>query len=180
MEKASRWAIDPRFLLRAWVGAALTLGVALLTEAGDSPLLLASLGGSCVILFGNPDSDMAQPRSLVGGHLIGTVSGLIFLNAFGTGWWVMAAAMASALVAMLLTDTIHSPAGADPLIVIAAPVVAAGFPVARLVAVGEPEVAQPLGAFPEIELGQHQAHRAAVGAGQRLAVPVGRQQHVVV
>jgi CBS-domain-containing membrane protein len=120
VEKASRWAIDPRFLLRAWVGAALTLGVALLTEAGDSPLLLASLGGSCVILFGNPDSDMAQPRSLVGGHLIGTVSGLIFLNAFGTGWWVMAAAMASALVAMLLTDTIHSPAGADPLIVIAA------------------------------------------------------------
>ncbi|MBI3512713.1 MAG: HPP family protein [Proteobacteria bacterium] len=108
------------FLLRAWLGAALSLGVALLlTEARDSLLLLASLGGSCVILFGSPDGDMAQPRSLFGGHLVGTLSGLVFFHAFGPGWWVMASAMASALVVMLLTDTIHSPAGADPLIVIA-------------------------------------------------------------
>jgi CBS-domain-containing membrane protein len=110
-----------RFLLRAWLGAALTLGVALLVvELDDSALLLASLGGSCVILFGNPDGDMAQPRSLFGGHLIGTLSGLVFLHGFGAGWWVMALAMASALVVMLVTDTVHSPAGADPLIVIAA------------------------------------------------------------
>jgi CBS-domain-containing membrane protein len=27
--------------------------------------------GSCVILFGKPDNPMGQPRSLVGGHLIG-------------------------------------------------------------------------------------------------------------
>jgi CBS-domain-containing membrane protein len=62
---------------------------------------------------------MAQPRSLFGGHIVGALSGLVFANLFGAGAWVMAGAMASALVVMLLTDTIHSPAGADPLIVIA-------------------------------------------------------------
>ncbi len=107
-------------LLRAWLGAGISLALALLIVAGaGSPLLLASLGGSCVILFGNPDGDMAQPRSLFGGHLVGALTGLVFAHLLGDGWWVMAAAMASALVVMLLTDTIHSPAGADPLIAIA-------------------------------------------------------------
>jgi CBS-domain-containing membrane protein len=119
MERAGPMITKP-VLLRAGLGAGLTLGLALLIVAGaGSPLLLASLGGSCVILFGNPDSDMAQPRSLFGGHLIGTLSGLAFSHLLGDGWWVMAVAMASALVVMLLTDTIHSPAGADPLIAIA-------------------------------------------------------------
>jgi CBS-domain-containing membrane protein len=120
MEKSSQRDVSHRVLVRAWLGAAATLAVALLiTEARDVPLLLASLGGSCVILFGNPSADMAQPRSLFGGHLVGALSGLVFLHAFGPSWWVMALAMASALVVMLLTDTVHSPAGADPLIVIA-------------------------------------------------------------
>lgn len=107
-------------LLRAGLGASITLGVALLVVAGaGSPLLLASLGGSCVILFGMPDTPMAQPRSLFGGHLIAALVGVAFAHLLGDGWWVMAAAMASTLVLMLLTDTIHSPAGADPLIAIA-------------------------------------------------------------
>ena len=120
MERTADPPVNRRVLLRAWLGAAVTLGIALALVAGaGSPLLLASLGGSCVILFGNPDGAMAQPRSLFGGHLVGAVVGLVFLHLLGDGWWVMAAAMASALVIMLVTDTIHSPAGADPLIAIA-------------------------------------------------------------
>ena len=112
--------INPLGLVRAWIGALLSLGVALaVIDSAGSHLLLASLGGSCVILFGNPDGDMAQPRSLFGGHLVGTLSGLAFHHLMGATWWAMALAMATALVVMLVTDTIHSPAGADPLIVIA-------------------------------------------------------------
>ncbi len=65
-----------------------------------------------------PDSDMAQPRSFLGGHLIATTVGIAFLHLLGTEWWVMAAAVATALTLMQLTRTIHSPAGADPIIVI--------------------------------------------------------------
>src|SRR3954463_3092407 len=107
-------------LLRAWLGAGISLALALLIVAGaGSPLLLASLGGSCVILFGNPDGDMAQPRSLFGGHLVGALTGLVFSHLLGDGWWVMAAAMAGARFVMLRPAPIHSPAGADPLIAIA-------------------------------------------------------------
>ena len=91
---------------------------ALAFDATHLPFILASLGGSAVILFGMPDSDMAQPRSFLGGHVIATIVGLAFLNLLGTDWWVMAAAVATALTLMQVTRTIHSPAGADPIIVI--------------------------------------------------------------
>ncbi len=81
--------------------------------------MLASFGGSCVILFGMPDSDMAQPRSLIGGHVITSVTGLCFLHLGGTAPWVAVAAVATALVLMIATRTIHSPAGANPLVIFA-------------------------------------------------------------
>lgn len=77
----------------------------------------ASLGGSSIIVFGLPDSPMAQPRSLFGGHAIGAACGLVFLFLFGRGPWAIAAAVATALALMQLTRSIHSPAGADPVIV---------------------------------------------------------------
>jgi len=80
------------------------------------PLLLASIGGSAVIVFGMPDSRMARPRSLYGGHAIGLAAGFLAVVA-GRSDYAVAGAVALALVAMLLTDTVHSPAGADPIIV---------------------------------------------------------------
>jgi CBS-domain-containing membrane protein len=71
-----------------------------------------------------PDSDMAQPRSVFGGHLIATVVGLGFLH-YGRGLGIgssdlwMIAAVATALLGMMVTRTIHSPAGANPIVVFA-------------------------------------------------------------
>jgi CBS-domain-containing membrane protein len=112
----------PRFLtcLLAWGTCALTLGFVLaFLEFVQIPWLLASLGGSCVIVFGMPDSPMAQPRSLLGGHAIGSIVGLAAGSILGDGPIAMAVATATALVLMMLTDSVHSPAGADPMIVIA-------------------------------------------------------------
>ncbi len=106
-------------LVGAWAACAAAMVLVLaLMEFEQVPWLLASLGGSCVIIFGMPETKMAQPRSLIGGHVVGSIVGLIFAHEFGTGWPVMATAVATALVLMMVTDTIHSPAGADPLIVI--------------------------------------------------------------
>lgn len=107
----------------AWLAVILALGSTGIALAfTDHPWFLPPLGGSCVILFGMPDSDMAQPRSFLGGHLIATLTGLVFLH-FGqqffggseTAW--MIAAVATALVLMMATRTIHSPAGANPIVV---------------------------------------------------------------
>ena len=106
----------------AAVAAALLLAHAALRWTWH-PWLLASFGGSCVILLGMPRGIMAQPRSFFGGHLLSTAVGLLMHDA--ARWlggpvenWA-AAAVGAALVAMMLTRTIHSPAGANPIVVFA-------------------------------------------------------------
>jgi len=108
-------------VLSAGIASIITMGVALvMLDLERVPYLLASLGGSCVILFGIPDNVMAQPRSFIGGHFVGTTVGLIFSHTFGGGMFTMACAVGTAIALIMVTDTIHSPAGADPLIVMAA------------------------------------------------------------
>ncbi len=89
----------------------------------EHPWLLPSLGGSCVILFGMPRGVMAQPRSFLGGHLLATLVGLVFRLGyllFGGPMEVWgAAAVGAALALMAATRTIHSPAGANPVVVFA-------------------------------------------------------------
>lgn len=110
-------------LTGAWLATAVALGitVAILQET-DHPALLASLGGSCVILFAMPGSYMARPFNLFGGHLISAVIGLAFLKlghdlVGGSADAWMIAAVSTALVAMMATDSVHSPAGANPVVI---------------------------------------------------------------
>ncbi len=107
-------------LLVPWIATALALALIWgLLGFTEHPWLLASFGGSCVILFGMPDSEMAQPRSLIGGHLIASLTGLAFLHVLGDAPIASVAAVATALALMIATRTIHSPAGANPLVIFA-------------------------------------------------------------
>lgn len=101
------------------LGAAVGVSVALaLAGPPASPFLLASLGGSAVFLFGMTRAPAAQPRALFGGHLGGALIGIACYQAFGDALWVSALAMALALGWMLLTRTMHPPAGANPLLMV--------------------------------------------------------------
>ena len=81
---------------------------------------MAPFGASCVLAFGLPDSPLAQPRSIVGGHLITALVGFLVLHTLGDAWWAAALAVGLALAAMQQTRTVHAPAGANPLVVLAA------------------------------------------------------------
>ena len=105
----------------SWCALGTATGIAsalLLIGPPVSPFLLASLGGSAVFLFGLTRAPAAQPRALFGGHLGGALIGIACYQFFGDSLWVYALAQVLTLWFMLLTKTVHPPAGANPLIMI--------------------------------------------------------------
>ena len=104
-----------------WVlaGASVALVLALhVVRPADSTLLLASLGGSTLCLFGLTALPPTQPRALFGGHLISALIGVICYQLFGDATWVMVMSVLITIAALILSRTVHPPAGANPLIMI--------------------------------------------------------------
>jgi CBS-domain-containing membrane protein len=99
------------------------IAISLLAEAAanwHTLLLIAPFGASCVLAFGLPQSPLAQPRNIIGGHLISTTIGLITFWLLGSQPLAFGVAVGVAIAAMELTGTLHPPAGADPIVVIMA------------------------------------------------------------
>lgn len=82
------------------------------------PLMAVPFATSIVLVLGSPEVEAAQPRVLIGGHLISTVVGLVVLFLAGPTPWAAALAVGLAMVAMHATRTFHPPAGIDPLLVV--------------------------------------------------------------
>jgi CBS-domain-containing membrane protein len=107
--------------LIAGVGAALAIGsMEWLSAEFLYPLAVIPFATSIVLVIGSPQLPAAQPRALVGGHVISTLVGLAMVKSIGPGPWVAAVAVGLAVLAMMLTDTFHPPAGIDPLLVVSA------------------------------------------------------------
>jgi CBS-domain-containing membrane protein len=101
-------------------GGAVAIGIMeVVSEHAAFPLMFVPFATSIVLVMGTPDAEPAQPRALVGGHLISTVVGLLTLSITGASPWAAAVAVGLAMVAMHATRTFHPPAGIDPLIVVA-------------------------------------------------------------
>lgn len=109
---------DTRQVFIAWLGGVLAIAsIAGLGDALTLSLLLGSFGASCVLVFGFPDVPFSQPRNVVIGHVLSTLTGLVFLQLCGPHWWAVALAVGSAIALMMLTRTVHPPAGSNPVIV---------------------------------------------------------------
>ena len=113
-------AMRPFAIIAAGAGAALTIAaLVLLHGATEIALLVPSFGASCALVFGVPASPFARPLSVIGGHLVSSAVGLAVMALLGSGSEAMAVAVGLAIMAMMATQTMHPPAGGDPLIVIA-------------------------------------------------------------
>lgn len=105
-------------ILLAWLGGFLAIAaVAGLTDAMSAALVLGSFGASCVLVFGYPDVPFSQPRNVIAGHVLSSAVGLIFFTLFGPTWWTVALATGTAIALMMITRTVHPPAGSNPVIV---------------------------------------------------------------
>ncbi|MAA63710.1 MAG: HPP family protein [Alteromonadaceae bacterium] len=81
---------------------------------------MAPFGATMVILFGLPSSPLAQPRNIVVGHVLTTAVGLLVATLMGVHAWSLGIAVGLAVTLMLVTDTTHPPAGANPLLIMVA------------------------------------------------------------
>jgi CBS-domain-containing membrane protein len=111
-------------LLWSWIGAATGIGLcAYLSsryfEPRDLTLLIGSAGASAVLVYAAIKSPLAQPRNLVGGHVLSGLVGVASYQLFGDITWLAAAvAVSMAIVVMLATKTLHPPGGATALIAV--------------------------------------------------------------
>src|SRR6266700_7342742 len=117
---ASHWLAQRGGGAVAGLGAAIAIGaMEWFSVASHFPLVIIPFATSIVLVIGSPDAEPAQPRALIGGHVVATLVGLAMLKLTGPGAWPAAMAVGIAILAMYLTGTFHPPAGIDPLLVVA-------------------------------------------------------------
>ena len=108
----------------AWAGSCLSIiSLALLerlsAQEWNLPLLIGSFGASAVLAFGAPHSPLAQPRNLVGGHVISALVGVTCQLLLGDDPILAAGlAVSTAIALMHATQTLHPPGGATALIAV--------------------------------------------------------------
>lgn len=114
---------DYREHLWTFLGAFVGLGLIGLLNRGrlpaDAPLIIGSFGASAVLIYGVINSPLAQPRNLLGGHVLSAIIGVTVQRWLPQEAWLAGAlAVSLAIVAMQITKTLHPPGGATALIAI--------------------------------------------------------------
>ena len=108
----------------SWLGS--FLGIAAVAyinygflEGTDLLLLIGSFGASAVLIYGAIKSPLAQPRNLLGGHVISALIGVTALKILAPHLWLAAALAVSVSIAVMhATKTLHPPGGATALIAV--------------------------------------------------------------
>jgi CBS-domain-containing membrane protein len=111
------WSV--KTALFGFVGGFLTiLSLSLFTHAIGVVFFMVPFGASCVLAFATWEAPLAQPRNIIGGHLLAAAVGLVVLRLLGNQPVSLALGVGLAIALMILTKTTHPPAGATPLAII--------------------------------------------------------------
>jgi CBS-domain-containing membrane protein len=108
----------------SWIGS--FLGIAsvglihyMLLDQTSLTMIIGSFGASAVLVYGTIRSPLAQPRNLIGGHMLSAAIGVAAYQFIGSLPWLAAAlAVSIAISVMHLTKTLHPPGGATALIAV--------------------------------------------------------------
>ena len=80
--------------------------------------LIPPFGASMVLVMAVYDSPLAKPKNLILGHILSALSGVIIFYLLGNTFISLGLGVALAVFVMMITNTVHPPAGANPIIVI--------------------------------------------------------------
>ncbi|HIU17753.1 MAG TPA: HPP family protein [Candidatus Avidesulfovibrio excrementigallinarum] len=81
-------------------------------------MLIPSFGASCIVVFGTPESQYAQPRNVILGHMISALAGVLSYQFAGCTPFGAALAVGLAGAAMHLAASVHPPGGATALLAV--------------------------------------------------------------
>jgi len=111
-------------ILWSWIGGFLGISAVawvskLIFEGMDLTLMIGSFGASAVLVFGAVRSPLAQPRNVIGGHVLSALVGVAAWKLLHADpWLAQAVAVATAIALMHATRTLHPPGGATALIAV--------------------------------------------------------------
>jgi CBS domain-containing membrane protein len=108
----------------AFLGSFIGIGIIAYLQSKTLPhsdlvYLIGSFGASSVLVYGVIQSPLAQPRNLVGGHVLSAIVGVTIAKFVPDIFWLAATLSVSiSIVLMQLTKTLHPPGGATALIAV--------------------------------------------------------------
>lgn len=108
----------------AFVGSFVGIGTIAYLQSQTLPhsdviYLIGSFGASSVLVYGVIQSPLAQPRNLIGGHLVSAIIGVTVQKLIPDILWLTAPlAVSLSIVLMQITKTLHPPGGATALIAV--------------------------------------------------------------
>lgn len=116
--------IDTKEHILTFIGSFVGIGlIGLLNSqylvASDNLFLIGSFGASSVLVYGLVNSPLAQPRNLIGGHVLCAIIGVTVSKLISNEIWLACAlAVSLSIVTMQITKTLHPPGGATALIAV--------------------------------------------------------------
>lgn len=116
--------VDYREHFWSFLGAFFGIGIIAFIQshalaATENIFLIGSFGASSVLIYGAIQSPLAQPRNLVGGHVISALVGVTIYKIVPDIIWLSAPlAVAFSIILMQYTKTLHPPGGATALIAV--------------------------------------------------------------
>lgn len=116
--------LDSKDLFFSFVGAFVGIGLIAFIQSKfltdfENVFLIGSFGASAVLLYGATNSPLSQPRNLIGGHLVSSLIGVTIYKCLPDVIWLTAPlSVATSIVVMQITRTIHPPGGASALIAV--------------------------------------------------------------
>ncbi len=102
---------------RSFIGGLIAIScLGILSKLSSYSLIVAPFGASTVLLFGVPNSPLAQPRNLVFGNLLGAISAVLSVFFLGTSPLSSGIAVGMAIALGQAFRCLHPPAGAVALL----------------------------------------------------------------
>ena len=84
----------------------------------DAVWLIPPFGATMVLVMAVHSSPLAQPKNIIIGHVLSAAAGVIIYYFLGNTFISIGIGVGLAVFLMMVTKTIHPPAGANPIIVI--------------------------------------------------------------